>query len=267
MGTRHVSVSRRKGVLVIRFINDKARNAMTVEMRSQLSLAVQRASRDADVRVIYITGTGAAFCAGGDLSMLKNACEPWQVHRRFRQLGSWLLPLIQIDKPVIVGVNGVTVGGGIGIALTGDMVVAAESASFVPGFFRLGVVPDVATMYTLPRVVGLAKAKQFLFGGETLNAAQALDFGLVSRVVPDKDLDRECLKLAHELSKGPAEVIGLAKLLMSRTLETGVSEMFLLEGLGQALGMSSPEFREGLAALLERRSPNFQSAVRAADGT
>jgi len=262
MSTRHVSVKLRDGVLVIRFTNDKARNAMTAEMRSQLSAAVEKARDDVSVRAIYITGTGSAFCAGGDLQMLKNACEPWQVHRRFRQLGAWLLPLVQIEKPVIVGVNGVTVGGGIGIAMTGDIVIAAESASFVPGFFRLGVVPDVATMYTLPRVVGLAKAKRFLFSGEPLNAAQALDFGLVSRVVPDKDLDRECLKIAQSLSDGPAEVIGLSKLLMSRTFETGMSEMFLLEGLGQALGMSSVEFREGLSAILERRPPKFRKNAR-----
>ncbi len=264
MKEQHVKVTRQGAVLVIRFVNEKSRNSMTAEFRSQLGDAVRLAAQDQRVRVVYITGKGSAFCAGGDLHMLKHACDPWSVHRRFRDLGSWFLPLLQFEKPVIVGVNGVVVGGGIGLALAGDIVIAAESAKFISGFFKLGVIPDIGIMYTLPRLIGLAKAKSFLFGGETLTAREAMEIGLVARVVADDELDKECLKLAQKLAEGPAEVIGLSKLLMSRTFETGLNEMFLIEGLGQALGMSSNEFREGLCAMLERRQADFvSSAVRA----
>src|SRR5258706_8438205 len=185
MEQTHVQVTREEAVLMIRFVNEKSRNSMTAELRSQLRDAMALAAQDEDVRAVYITGQGSAFCAGGDLHMLQNACDPWSVHRRFRGLGSWFLSLLQFEKPVVVGVNGYAVGGGIGLALAGDVVIAAESAKFVSGFFRLGAIPDVGMMYTLPRLIGLARAKRFLFCNETLTAREAFDIGMVARVVPD----------------------------------------------------------------------------------
>ena len=260
MSEEHVQVNRDGAVLVIRFVNEKSRNSMTAELRSQLRDAITMARDDDDVRAVYITGQGSAFCAGGDLHMLKNQSDPWAVHRRFRSLGSWFLSLLHFEKPVVVGVNGYAVGGGIGLALAGDIVIASESAKFVAGFFRLGVIPDVGMMYTLPRLIGLARAKRFLFGNETLSAREAFDIGMVARVVPDHQLDLECMQQARQLADGPATVIGLSKLFMSRTFETGLDEMFLIEGLGQALAMSSEEFREGLSAMLDRRPADFVKA-------
>jgi len=250
MNEEHVTAEHRGPVLVIRFVNHKKRNSMTAEFRQQLSAALDTAVKDERVKVVYMTGSGAAFCSGGDLQMLKNGSDPWAVHQRYQQLGKWLLPLMHLEKPVVVGVNGFAVGGGIGIALSGDVVIASESAKFVPGFFRLGVVPDVCTMHTLPRLIGLARAKQFLFADEALSAHDALQMGLVSRVVPDGELDAECLARAERLASGPTSVMGLAKLLMARTFENGLDDMFLLERLGQALSMSSGEFHERLERLL-----------------
>ena len=242
---------------VVRMVNHKSRNSLSNEMRVQLARAFADVAQDDSVRAIYLTGAGSAFCAGGDLRNLKSLSGPWAAHRRFRRLGEWLLPLIRIDKPVVVGVNGVAVGGGMGLAFAGDLVVAAESAQFMAGFFRVGVCPDVATMYTLPRLIGMARAKQLLFGNVTWNAQDALAAGLVAQVVADDKLDTVCMAKAHELANGPAGVIGLAKLIMARSFETGLDEMFLYEGLGQALAMSSAEFREGLDALLEKRPAQF----------
>lgn len=261
MSEEHVKVSREGAVLVIRFCNERSRNSMTTELRAQLGQAMLTASQDRQVRAVYITGQGSAFCAGGDLHMLKNACEPWDVHRRFRALSSWFLTLLQFEKPVIVGVNGHAVGGGIGIALAGDLIVAAESAKFIPGFFRLGVVPDIGTMYTLPRLIGMARTKRFLFGNETLSARDAYDLGLVSKVVPDAELDEVCLKQAQEWCAGPAEVMGMSKLILARSFETDLNSMFLMEGFGQALGMSSVEFREGLSAMLDKRPAQFMDVA------
>ena len=197
--------------------------------------------------------------------MLKDACDPWSVHRRFRGLSRWLYPLITLDKPVVIGVNGHAVGGGMGLALTGDLLIAGESAKFMSGFFRLGAIPDIAMMYHLPRLIGMARAKNFLFSGATFSAQQAAELGLVYKVVPDKDLYAAGLREAQRLAEGPAEVMGLAKSLMARSFETGLSEMFAFEGLGQALAMSNPEFREGLAAALERRPSNFVDAAAKAE--
>ena len=260
MKQKHVEVTRDDAVLVIRFINEKSRNSMTAELRSQLRDAMTEASQDDEIRALYITGQGSAFCAGGDLHMLKNECDPWSVHRRFRILGRWFLSMLQFEKPVVVGVNGYAVGGGMGLALAGDLIYAAEDAQFISGFFRLGVVPDVGTMYTLPRLIGMARTKRFLFGDEPMTAREAYDCGLVAKVVPRAELDDACLAKARQLAAGPSEVIGLSKSLLARTFETGMNEMFLLESFGQGLAMSSGEFEEGLSAMLEKRPAKFTEA-------
>lgn len=253
-----VEVHNDDGVTIVRMINDRSRNSLSDKMRVQLSAAFTDAAQDPATRAIYLTGSGSAFCAGGDLRNLKALSGPWGAHRRFRRLGEWLLPFLRIEKPVVVGVNGIAVGGGMGLAFAGDLIIAAESAKFMAGFFRVGVCPDVATMYTLPRLVGMARAKQLLFGNATWSARDAFSAGLVAQVVSDKELDAVCLGKANELANGPAGVIGLAKLIMARSFETGLDEMFLYEGLGQALAMSSTEFREGLDSLLEKRTARFK---------
>lgn len=253
-----VEVERDGGVGIVRMMDIRTRNSLSDQMRIELASAFAQCATDNDIRAIYLTGAGPAFCAGGDLRNLKTLTGPWGAHRRFRELGRWLLPFLRIDKPVVVGVNGVAVGGGMGLAFAGDLIIAAESARFMAGFFRIGLCPDVATMYTLPRLVGMARAKQLLFNNATWSAADALSAGLVSEIVPDAQLDRVCLDKARALADGPAGVIGLAKLIMARSFETGLDEMFLYEGLGQALAMSSTEFKEGLDALVEKRAADFK---------
>jgi 2-(1,2-epoxy-1,2-dihydrophenyl)acetyl-CoA isomerase len=252
-----VETHKQGAVMTVRMVNPRSRNSLSDEMRVQLAAAFAQAAHDEETRAIYLTGSGTAFCAGGDLRNLKAISGPWAAHQRFRRLGEWLLPFIRIEKPVVVGVNGIAVGGGMGLAFAGDIIVAAESAQFMAGFFRVGVCPDVATMYTLPRLIGMARAKQFLFGNLTWSAADALHAGLVAEVAPDDRLDAVCMAKAEQLANGPAGVIGVAKLIMARSFETGLDEMFLYEGFGQALAMSSAEFREGLDALLEKRPARF----------
>jgi 2-(1,2-epoxy-1,2-dihydrophenyl)acetyl-CoA isomerase len=252
-------------VLVIRLCSPENRNSLTTELREQLGAAVELAERDRAVRAVVLTGDGPTFCSGGDLKLLQTQSDPWPVHRRFRNLSRWLVPLMTLDKPVVVGVRGAAVGGGMGLALTGDVVIAGEGAKFVSGFFRLGTVPDIGTMYHLPRLIGMARAKNFLFSGGTLSAQEAHALGLVVKVVPDDQVDAACMAEAARLAAGPAEVMGLAKTLMARSFETTLVDMFAFEGLGQALAMSNPEFREGLGAMIEGRRADFVAAAAKAD--
>lgn len=257
-----IAVTFDHGVLVIRMVNQKTRNSLTARMRDRLAETLNAAAQNPDVRAIYITAEGPTFCSGGDLHMLKDEWDPWAVHQRFQKLGAWFLSFLQIPKPVVVGVNGHAVGGGMGIALAGDLVYAAEEAQFIPGFFRLGTVPDIGTMYTLPRLIGMARAKRLLFGNEPMSAREALEAGLVAKIVPAAELEAAGLQKAHELARGPAAAIGLSKMLMARSFETGLNEMFLLEALGQGLAMSSGEFHEGLTAMLEKRPADFPGAAK-----
>lgn len=256
-----VVTERDGGVLIIRLSSPENRNSLTMEMRQALGEAVALAESSPEIRTVFLTGEGPTFCSGGDLHHLRTACDPWTVHRRFRNLSRWLVPLITLDKPVVVGVNGHAVGGGMGLAFTGDVLIASENAVFMSGFFRLGAIPDIAMMYHLPRLIGMARAKKFLFGGESFTAQQAADLGLVSRVVSDDALYEAGLLEARRLATGPAEVMGLAKVVMARSFETSLHEMMAYEGFGQALAMSNPEFREGLEALIVRRPADFEGAA------
>ena len=256
-----VATERKGAVLIIRLVDKETRNSLTNEFREQLGAAVAQAQSDDQVRSVYLTSSGPTFCSGGNLRALKTGdSDSWTTHRRFRRMTQWLFPLLWLDKPVIVGVNGHAVGGGMGLALTGDLVIAAESAKFMAGFFRLGVIPDVGMMYHLPRLIGMARAKQFLFGRGELSARQAEAWGLVAQVFPDDRLEAEGLAEAERLAAGPTDAMGLAKGLMARSFETSMLDMFAYEGLGQILAFASPEFSEGLDALINRRKPNFPAA-------
>ncbi len=263
MSKQLVKTQMNGSVLMITLSSPENRNSMTMDLRRELGAAVELAESDRAVRTVFLTGEGPTFCSGGDFKMLKTQCDPWPVHRRFRNLSRWLTPLITLDKPVVVGVRGHAVGGGMGLALTGDVVIAGENAKFVSGFMRLGTVPDIGMMYHLPRLIGMARAKSFLFGGGTMSAKEAFDLGLVVKVVPDDQVEAEGLAHAARLAQGPAEVMGLAKTLMARSFETSLTDMFAFEGFGAVLAMSNPEFREGLSAAIENRPADFAGAAAA----
>jgi len=256
-----VSTARDGVVLVIRLTSSENRNSLTVELREQLADAIEMAEREHAIRSVFLTADGPTFCSGGDLKVLKAACDPWPVHRRFRGASRWLMPLISLDKPVVIGMRGYAVGGGMGLALTGDVLIAGESAKLMSGFFRLGVIPDIGVMYHLPRLIGMARAKNFLFSGGTMEAREMLELGVAAKVVPDVEVESAGMAEAVRLANGPAEVMGLAKTLMARSFETSMADMLAFEGLGQALAMSNPEFREGLDAALEGRRADFAGAA------
>lgn len=261
MATQLVTTTQQGPVLIIRLSSPENRNSLTTALRHQLGDAIEVAELDRSVRSVFLTADGPTFCSGGDLKMFQTESTPWAVHRRFRYLSRWLVPLMTLDKPVVVGVRGHAVGGGMGLALTGDVVIAGEGSKFVPVFFRLGVMPDVGMMYQLPRLIGMARAKNILFGGETLSANDAHALGLIAKVVADDQVEAAGLAEATRLAEGPAEVMGLAKTLMARSFETTLTDMFAFEGFGQVLAMSNPEFHEGLSAILENRTANFSNAA------
>jgi 2-(1,2-epoxy-1,2-dihydrophenyl)acetyl-CoA isomerase len=259
----HLETERDGAVLIIRLDNEAARNSLTRELRFSLREVTRSIQDDHSIRAVYLTGKGKTFCAGGDLRMLKQASEPWPAHRRFRHASTLFVPLMSLDRPVVCGVRGAAVGGGMGLALMADTVIAGESAQFAAGFFRLGLVPDCLTLFALPRLIGLAKARSFFYSNTTWDAAQAVEHGIASRVVPDADVDAQGIALAHEYANGPAEVMGLAKTIMLKSFESSLAEMMDYEDLSQSLAQSSLEFQEGLAALTEKRKPDFLGAAQA----
>ncbi len=258
--TQVVSTTMHGSVREIRFVNEKSRNSMTAQMREQFESVLDLAIADTNTRVIYLTGSGRAFCAGGDLPTLKSTHDPWSTHRRFLAASSWLRKLVRMNKPLVVGVNGFAVGGGLGIALTGDIIIAADSARFRSGWFSLGVMPDIGAMYLLPRLVGMAQAKNLIYSNSEWTARQAFERGLVKAVVADEALDREGLAQAQALAEGPVEAMGLTRWIMGRSFETGFEEMAAFENLGQSLNFASEAFHEGIDAVTSSRTPDFTGA-------
>lgn len=259
----HVETERRGAVLIIRLANEKASNSLTRELRMSLRDIVREIEDDHTVRAVYLTGKGKNFCAGGDLRMLTEANDPWPVRRRFQHANTLFPPLMKLNRPVVCGVRGVAIGGGMGLALMSDLIVVGESAKFSAGFFRLGAVPDCLTLFTLPRTIGLAKTRNFIYTHGSWNAQEIVDNGLALKVVPDDQVDAEGIALAEKLAAGPAEIMGMAKQLLLRSFESSIDELMDYEGFGQVLAMSSVEFREGLQALVEKRPSDPQGAQAA----
>lgn len=258
----HVETERDGPVLIVRLDNETSRNSLTRELRFSLRDIVREVEDDHTIRSIYLTGKGKTFCAGGDLRMLTEQSNPWQAHRRFRHAATLFPPLMALDRMVVCGVRGTAIGGGMGLALMADSIIAGENAKFMAGFFRLGTVPDCLTLFTLPRLVGLAKARQFLYSNGTWGAQEALENGVVSQVVPDDKVDEAGLALAHDYAKGPAEVMGLSKLIMLKAFESSLGDMMDYEDLAQSLAQNGAEFKEGLTALVEKRRSDFYGAVQ-----
>lgn len=258
----HLETERQDSVLIVRLANETARNSLTREIRYSLREVTREVQDDYSIRAIYLTGKGETFCAGGDLRMLTESRAPIERHRRFRHASTFMPQLLTLDRPVVCGVRGVAVGGGMGLALMADSIIAGESAKFMSGFFRLGVVPDCLTLFTLPRLIGLAKARQFLYSNATWTAQEAYDNGVVANVVSDDDVDAEGIALAHKYAQGPAEVMGIAKTIMLKSFESTLAEVMDMEDYAQVLAQSTPEFQEGLNALIEKRRPDYQEAAK-----
>ena len=222
MSQQVVKVTQEGPVLVVRLSSPENRNSLTMELRQQLGEAVELAEGDPSVRAVFLTAEGPTFCSGGDFKMLQTAVRPVARAPALPQPEPLAGAADHAGQAGRRGRAGQAVGGGMGLALTGDVVIAGESAKFMSGFFRLGVVPDVGMMYHLPRLIGMARAKNFSFQRGTMTAQEALELGLVAKVVPDDQVETAGLAEAARLAEGPAEVMGLAKTLMARSFETSL---------------------------------------------
>ncbi|MFD7405055.1 enoyl-CoA hydratase/isomerase family protein [Streptomyces sp. NPDC059866] len=239
----------------------EALNAITPDQREHLIRRFSEASADPDVRAVVITGTGRGFCAGADLRRAAAAGEPvvGDVARTIR-LGAQRLiaAVLDCEKPVIAAVNGTAAGIGAHLAFACDLVLAAESARFIEVFVRRGLVPDGGGAYLLPRLIGPQRAKELLFFGDALTAADAERLGLVNRVVPDGELDKTAREWAARLATGPTRTLALTKQLVNASLDSDRATAFAAEAAAQEINMTTEDAQEGVASFVERRSAEFR---------
>ena len=257
------------GVLTITINRPDQRNALTSEMRDQLTLWFQEASSDLFVRCIILTGAGdRAFCTGADLrSGAPAPARPdgaperasGDVARVIQEGWQRLVTsILDCEKPVIGAINGTAAGGGMHLALACDLVVAADTATFIEVFIRRGIAPDAAGAWLLTRLIGIQRAKELFFLGDDVSAEQAAAMGLINRVVPALDLSETVTALATRLASVPTRALAITKALTNRALDVDRATSLLEEAWGQEQVTTSHDMKEGVAAFVERREPNFK---------
>ncbi|MFI7344171.1 enoyl-CoA hydratase/isomerase family protein [Streptomyces sp. NPDC050085] len=259
---RQVLHTTEKGVSWITLNRPDAMNAVTWDQRERVMALLADASADPDVRAVVLTATGKGFCAGADLRGGPAAREEkvaGDVSRTIRRGAQRLIAaVLDCEKPVIAAVNGTAAGIGAHLALACDLVLAAESARFIEVFVRRGLVPDGGGAYLLPRLIGPQRAKELMFFGDALSAADAERLGLVNRVVPDGELAKTARDWAERLATGPTRALALTKHLVNASLDSDRATAFAAEATAQELNMTTYDANEGVASFVERRHPEFK---------
>ncbi len=252
-----VLIEKKDGIAIITLNRPEKMNALTRDMLRALQQILEQCAADSALRAVYLTGSGRGFCAGQDVTDFDNTES-----LNFDQLlAEYYDPVVtalrSIELPVVCAVNGVAAGAGANIALCCDIVVAAESASFIQAFSRIGLIPDSGGTYWLPRLVGLQKAAALMMLGEKLSAAEAERCGMIYRVFPDNIFAGASLQLAATLAALPTRALALTKKALQSSMHNSLEEQLHTEAqLQQAAGQTA-DFREGVSAFKEKRQPVF----------
>lgn len=248
------------GIAHLRLNRPEASNGLNMELLKALHEALMQIHGDSRVRVVLLTGAGKHFCAGGDVHVFASKGEalPDYIRMATSYLQIVAALLMRLNAPVVAAVHGFAAGGGgMGLVCSSDMVIAGESAKFMAGATRVGMVPDAGVSVTLTQLVGLRKAMEILLLNPALSAAEALECGLITRVVADDRLAEESLALARQLAAGAPAALAATKRLLWNGLGLGPEAAMPEENRTQAQLSGMADAREGLAAVIERRDPKF----------
>lgn len=258
MAEHSVIVTRKGGTALIQLNEPKSMNALSAGIRDGFYGALPGLLDDPEVRCIVITGTGDAFCAGGDIRNMGVKPAPAIRSRMQNSHGRFISRLLKAEKPVITAVNGAAAGAGFSLALLGDIILASKSAYFLTAFSRLGACPDLGLLATLPRAIGMARAKDILLTSRKITADEAWQMGLVSRVVEPAALLDTAMETAEALAAAPTVTIGLIKRMLLRAYDTSIDEFLDQEAFAQAIAQSTEDFIEGVEAFRGKRKPQFK---------
>lgn len=248
------------GVCKIILNQPESLNTLSNPMVEGLKLAFEQAAADSTVKVVILTGAGRAFCAGGDLNLVDGSLG-LVAAREYVILVSELTRLIfHIEKPVIAAVNGFAMGGGMDLALAADLIIASSTAKFGMAFVNVGLIPDIGGTYLLPRAVGIQKAKELVFTGETIDAYEAERIGMITKVAEPDNLQETVIQLAGKMAQGPSIAIGLAKYMLNRNMNRSLDKAIEDESFAQSFCMQTEDHREAVLAFKEKRKPKFSGA-------
>ncbi|HMG89941.1 MAG TPA: enoyl-CoA hydratase-related protein [Chryseolinea sp.] len=232
-------------------------NALNDEITFELQDVFKVVAKDDSVRVVVLTGEGKAFCSGQDLrssASQKNRSIMDSLHKRYNPI---IRAMRNLPKPIVCRLNGVAAGAGCSIALACDIIVAAEEATMIEVFINIGLVPDSGSSYFLPRLVGNAKAFELCAMGSKVKATDALQLGLVNKVVPMESLDQAVMEYTTYFATAPTKAIGLVKRMLQKSATSSLDDMLDYEAYCQEIAGGTDDYKEGVKAFSEKRKPNF----------
>lgn len=245
------------GLGVITLDRPKQYNALNKAMTQELIMILDQAAADEGIRVLILTGSESAFCAGGDLAWLMQADDQPKKREIVDVAADLITKLWNLDKPVLAAVNGVAAGAGTALVLACDMSIAAQSARFAPNFVNIGAVSDSGASWLLPRVVGMHRARELMLSGRTLSASTAHELGIFTHLAADEELQEKAVEIAGRLSRGPQGAIRSIKALIKASADNDLSRHLEEEAGRQMRAWSDPDFAEGVQAFMHKRSPRF----------
>lgn len=247
------------GIATIKLNRPLAYNSVTRELALSFIAALEDCTNDPQVRVVIITGEGKAFCAGQDLV---EVTDPEKNPGFDKILVEHYAPIIkkirEIEKPVIAKVNGVAAGAGANIALACDIVMATEKASFIQAFSAIGLIPDSAGTFFLPRLVGFQKASALAILGDKVSAQEAESMGMIYQYYPEEEFDEAVNKVAAKLSKAPTKGLGLTKRALNQSLSNDLYQQLDVENDLQITASNTADYKEGVDAFVNKRKPIFK---------
>ncbi len=253
MSDRKVLIQKKDRICTLVLNRPKVMNAWDAELIYELKDAIDRATSDEEIRVVVLEGAGGNFSSGADMALLNEELSAPERLKGMKQLGRFIRTLREMPKPIIAKVRGVAVGAGANLALAADFVLAASDAKFCEVFVNIGAILDAGGTYFLPRLVGLAKARELALLGEVIEGKTAADIGLIFKSVPDKDLDREVDALANTLSQKSSAAMALIKEGLEKSFDMSLGEVLEWEAAHQSIMLQTEEHKEIVRGFLRSR--------------
>lgn len=245
------------GVAKITLNRPKVYNSFNQEMAFAFQARLDECAADDNIRAIYLTGEGKAFCAGQDLAEIVADDGPELTDIVAKHYNPIILKIRNLEKPVVCAVNGVAAGAGANIALACDITIARASASFIQAFSKIGLIPDSAGTFFLPRIIGMQKATALQMLGEKVSATDAEAMGMIYKCVADDEFEAFTMKIANKLAQMPTKGLGLTKRLLNQSYSNNLEQQLEQEGICQTEAGTTHDYNEGVAAFLEKRKPKF----------
>jgi len=247
----------KNNIAFVTFNRPEKFNAFNREMALAFQKVLEDCENDSSIRCVYLSGAGKAFCAGQDLSVITDPDGPGMERILKEHYNPIVTKIRNLNKPVIAAVNGVAAGAGANIALCCDVVIATQSAFFIQAFSKIGLIPDNAGTYFLPRLIGIQKASAFMMLGDKISAIEAERTGMIYKFFADKNFKKESEKIAFTLAEMPTKGLAYTKQALNRSIENTLEQQLQVEDELQQEAALSKDFKEGVAAFLDKRKPNF----------